>query len=91
MAAVSAHRRLPTVELYRDGTQRTKPSFENIRTKGSTANGYTPVLHRKGSVLGTKNLTIADLADTTIEPKISGVILQRNGDPQIRRGVCELG
>lgn len=55
--------------------QRNEILFENIHLKGSTANGYTLYCTAKDLYLGTKNLTIGDLADTTIiEPKIFGVI-----------------
>jgi hypothetical protein len=55
--------------------QRNEILFENIRLKGSTANGYTLYCTAKDLYLGTKNLTVADLADTTIiEAKIFGVI-----------------
>lgn len=50
-------------------------SKELTDLKGSTANGYTLYCTAKDLYLGTKNLTIGDLADTTIiEPKIFGVI-----------------
>ncbi len=55
--------------------QRNEILFESIRLKGSTANGYTLYCTAKDLYLGTKDLTIGDLADTTIiEPKIFGVI-----------------
>ena len=42
--------------------QRNEILFENIRLKGSTANGYTLYCTAKDLYLGTKNLTVADLA-----------------------------
>lgn len=55
--------------------QRNEILFENIRLKGSTANGYTLYCAAKDLYLGTKNLTIGDLADTTlIDPKAFGLI-----------------
>lgn len=55
--------------------QKNEILFENIRLKGSTANGYTLYCAAKDLYLGTKNLTIGDLADTTlIDPKTFGLI-----------------
>lgn len=55
--------------------QRNKILFEKIRLKGSTTNGYTLYCAAKDLYLGTKNITIGDLADTEIvEPKIFGLV-----------------
>lgn len=55
--------------------QRNKIFFEKICLKGSTTNGYTLYCAAKDLYLGTKNLTIGDLADTEIvEPKIFGLV-----------------
>lgn len=55
--------------------QRNEILFEKICLKCSTANGYTLYCAAKDLYLGTKNLTIGDLADTTIiELTIFGVI-----------------
>ena len=50
-------------------------NFADIRLKNIHENGYALFCCAKDLCLGTKNLTVADLADTTIiEPKIFGVI-----------------
>lgn len=49
--------------------------FAAIHLKGSTENGYTLYCAAKDLYLGTKNLTVSDLADTElIPPKIFGLI-----------------
>lgn len=50
-------------------------SFDKIRLQNSTENGYTLYCTAKDLYLGTKNLTIRDLADTElIPPKLFGII-----------------
>ncbi len=50
-------------------------SFEKIRLQNSTENGYTLYCAAKDLYLGTKNLTIRDLADTElIPPKLFGML-----------------
>ena len=66
--------------------QRNEIIFEDIRLKGSTETGYTLYCAAKDLYLGTKNLTIGDLADTTlIDPKTFGLIC--NGMAIRRYGV----
>ncbi len=49
--------------------------FESIRLKGSTENGYTLYCAAKDLYLGTKHLTVSDLADQSlIPPKVFGLI-----------------
>ena len=60
--------------------------FDGIRLKNSTETGYTLYCAAKDLYLGTKNLTIGDLADTTlIDPKTFGLIC--NGMAIRRYGV----
>lgn len=55
--------------------QRNKIRFDRIRLQNSTENGYTLFCAAKDLCLGTKNLTIRDLADTElIPPKLFGII-----------------
>lgn len=55
--------------------QRNDILFESIRLRNSTEVGYTLYSAAKDLYLGTKNLTIGDLADTTlIDPKTFGLI-----------------
>ncbi len=50
-------------------------SFDKIRLQNSTENAYTLYCTAKDLYLGTKNLTIRDLADTQlIPPKLFGII-----------------
>ncbi len=76
MAAVyllTAERRLwSCAEQY---TERNRVRFGDIRLRGTTENGYTLHCAAKDLYLGTKNLTIGDLADTElIPPKTFGLI-----------------
>ena len=60
--------------------------FDGIRLKNSSETGYTLYCAAKDLYLGTKNLTIGDLADTTlIDPKTFGLIC--NGMAIRRYGV----
>lgn len=55
--------------------RRNKISFDRIRLKNSTENGYALYCAAKDLYLGTKNLTVRDLADTgLIPPKLFGII-----------------
>lgn len=55
--------------------QKNEILFENIRLKGATETGYTLYCAAKDLYLGTKNLTIGDLADTTlIDPQTFGLV-----------------
>ena len=60
--------------------------FEQIRPKGSTEEGYALYCTAKDLYLGTKNLTVRDLADPeVITPKLFGLIC--NGMAVRRFGV----
>lgn len=55
--------------------ERNKIRFDAIHLKGSTETGYTLYCAAKDLYLGTKSLTISDLADTTlIDPQTFGLI-----------------
>ena len=60
-------------------------NFADIRLKNIHENGYALFCCAKDLCLGTKHLTVADLADTDlIPPKAVRADMQRNGDPEIR-------
>ncbi len=66
--------------------RRNRVCFEQIRLKGSTEEGYALYCAAKDLYLGTKNLTVRDLADPeVITPKLFGLIC--NGMAVRRFGV----
>lgn len=71
------------------GVRRNRICFEQIRLKGSTEEGYALYCAAKDLYLGTKNLTVRDLADPeVISPKLFGLIC--NGMAVRRFGVGAL-
>ena len=69
--------------------RRNRVCFEQIRPKGSTEEGYALYCAAKDLYLGTKNLTVRDLADPeVISPKLFGLIC--NGMAVRRFGVGAL-